>query len=104
MSIISTSLYELYSVAIPEHFESFALKNYIDFVAPTFDLQRVSIYNKTEFLYYSSTIKLFLFLILIKWSYLSFMTLLLYQGVILNLVAVVARKSMQDITRIGTSN
>jgi hypothetical protein len=68
-SIIFIFLHKLYFAAIPEHSESFALKSYVNVVAHALDLQRVSINNETEFLYYSSTIKLFLSLMLIKWSY-----------------------------------
>jgi hypothetical protein len=66
-------------MATPRHPKSLLLENHVRIVTLTSDLQRVSFYNITDFLYYSSTTKLLLFLILIKGSYPSSKALYLYR-------------------------
>jgi hypothetical protein len=56
--------YKLYSVATPEHSKPLLLKNHVRIVAFTPDLQRVSFYSITEFLYHSSTTEPIISLIL----------------------------------------
>jgi hypothetical protein len=58
--------YKLYSVATPGHLEPLLLENHVRIIALTPDLQRVSFYSVTDFLYYSSTTELILSLILNK--------------------------------------
>jgi hypothetical protein len=53
-------------VATPGHPEPLLLENHVRIVALTPDLQRVSFYNVTGFLYHSTTTELLLSLILIK--------------------------------------
>jgi len=65
-SISPIFFYTLCSVATPGHPESLLLENHVHIVALTPDLQRVSFYSVTEFLYYSSTTELILSLILYK--------------------------------------
>jgi hypothetical protein len=60
------SFYKLCSVATPRHPEPLLLENHVRIVALTPDLQRVSFYNVTGFLYHSTTTELLLSLILIK--------------------------------------
>ena len=47
------SFYKLYSVATPGHREPLPLENQVRIIALTPDLQRVSFYSVTEFLYHS---------------------------------------------------
>jgi hypothetical protein len=61
--------YKLCSVATPGHPEPLLLENHVRIVAFTPDLQRVSSYSITDFLYHSSTTELLLSLIFIKGSY-----------------------------------
>ena len=75
MSLISFN--KLSSVATPGHPKPLPLPNHLRIVALAPDLERVSIYSVIKFLYHSSTIKLLLLLILIKWLYLSFKALVL---------------------------
>jgi hypothetical protein len=89
---ISYNLYKLCSVATPGHPEPLPLENYVCIVALMPDLQRVSFYSVTEFLYHSSTTELILSLILIKGSYLSSKALLICRKSSLALVAAVACK------------
>jgi hypothetical protein len=84
--------YKLYSVATLRHLEPFLLENHSRIVALTPDLQRVSFYNITDFLYYSSTTELILSLILIKRSYPSSKASPPIQEIVISLVAVVACK------------
>ncbi len=70
-SISPISSYKLYSVANPRHPKPLLLKNRVHIIALTPDLQSVSFYSVIDFLYYSSTTKLILSLILIKEPYLS---------------------------------
>jgi hypothetical protein len=64
-----TFSYELYSVATPGHSKPFLLENHGRIIDLTPDIQRVSIYNIIDFLYYSSIIKRIVSLILMKGSY-----------------------------------
>ena len=64
-------LHKSCSLATPKHSEPLLLEIYVHVIALMSDLQRVSFYNVTEFLYYSSTIKLLLSLILINRFYLT---------------------------------
>jgi hypothetical protein len=64
-------LHKSCSLATPKYSEPLLLENYIRVVTLMSDLQRVSFYNIIEFLYYSSTIKLLLSLILINRFYLT---------------------------------
>jgi hypothetical protein len=61
--------YKLCSVATPRYPKPLLLQNRIYIIALILDLQRVSFYNIIVFLYYSSTTKLILSLILLKESY-----------------------------------
>ena len=61
--------YKLYSMATPRHSNPLLLKNHVYIVAIISDLQRVSFYSITDFLYHSSTTELIPSLILIKGSY-----------------------------------
>jgi hypothetical protein len=70
--------YKLCSMATPAHLKPLLLENHVCIVALTPDLQRVSFYSVTEFLYHSSTTELILSLIFIKGSYPSSKALLLY--------------------------
>ena len=63
--------YKLCSVATPGHPKPLPLENHVRIVALMPDLQRVSLYSVTDFLYHSSTTKLVPSLILIKGSYIS---------------------------------
>jgi hypothetical protein len=58
-------------MATPGHPKPFPLENHIYIIAFTPDLQRVSFYNVTDFLYHNSTTKLLPSLILVKRSYLT---------------------------------
>ena len=69
------SFNKLCSVATPRHPNTLLLLNHLRIVALPPNLERVSIYSIIKFLYHSSTIKLLLLLILIKWLYLSFKAL-----------------------------
>ena len=71
------SFNKLSSVATPGHPEPLPLPNHLRTVALAPDLEKVSIYNVIKFLHHSSTIKLLLLLILIKWLYLSLKALVL---------------------------
>ena len=62
-TLISHIFYKLCSVAIPRHPKPLPLENHVTL---TPNLQGASIYSVLEFLYYSSTTKLILFLILYK--------------------------------------
>ena len=84
--------YSLCPMAIPRYLKPLLLENHVHIVALTPDLQRVSFYSVTEFLYHSSTTKLILSLILIKGSYPSFKALLLYRKIVISLVAAVVCK------------
>ena len=77
--------YKFYSVATPRHPKPFPLENHGCIVALISDLQRVSFYSITDFLYHSFTTELILSLILIKGSYLSSKALLLYRKSLLAL-------------------
>jgi hypothetical protein len=66
ISISSIVLYKSCSVATPKHSEPLLLENYVYIVVLTPDLRRVFFYNATELLYYSSTIKFLLALILME--------------------------------------
>ena len=79
-------------MAIPRYLKPLLLENHVHIVALTPDLQRVSFYSVTEFLYHSSTTKLILSLIFIKGSYPSFKALLLYRKIVISLVAAVVCK------------
>jgi hypothetical protein len=68
-SISLIIFYKLCSVATLGHPKSLSLENHGCIVALTPDLQRVSFYSVTDFLYHSSTTKLLLSLIFIKGSY-----------------------------------
>jgi hypothetical protein len=69
-----------------EHSRLFYLENYARMPAFSPDLQRVCLHAATEFLHYSTTIKLLLLLKLIKGSYPSLRVLLRYlQDVIYNI-------------------
>jgi hypothetical protein len=59
-------LYKSCSIATAEHSKPLLLENYVDIVALSPNLQRVSIHCATELLYHSSTIELLLSLIFIK--------------------------------------
>jgi hypothetical protein len=72
------SFYKLYSVATPGHSEPLLLLYHLRIVVLAPDLQRVSFYSVIKFLYHSSTIKLLLLLIRIKWLYLCFQALVLF--------------------------
>ncbi len=63
--------YKIYSVATPGHPEPLPLENHVRIIAFTPDLQRVSFYSVTDFLYHSSTTELLPSLILVKRSYLT---------------------------------
>jgi hypothetical protein len=76
---------KLYSVATPGHPEPLLLENHVRIIALTPDLQRVSFYSITNFLYYNFTAEFILSLILIKWSYPSSKTLYLYRKSLLAL-------------------
>src|SRR2546421_4422895 len=79
-SLISPKIfYKLYSMATPGHPKPLLLQNHVHIVALTPDLQRVSFYSITGFLYHSSTTELIISLILIKGSYLSSKALYLYR-------------------------
>jgi hypothetical protein len=58
--------YEFIPVATPGHPEPLLLENHGYIIALTPDLQRVSYYNITDFLYHSSTTELLLSLTLVK--------------------------------------
>jgi hypothetical protein len=68
-SISPIFFYKLCSMATPGHPEPLLLENHVRIVALTLDLQRVSFYSVTDFLYHSSTTELLPSLILIKGSY-----------------------------------
>ena len=57
-SISPIIFYKLYSVATPGHPKLFPLENHVRIVALTPDLQRVSFYIVTVFLYQSATTEL----------------------------------------------
>ena len=58
--------YKLCFVATPRHPKPLLLENHIYIVTLTPDLQRVSFYSITDFLYYNSITELISFLILYK--------------------------------------
>src|ERR1035438_7502170 len=70
-SISPISSYKLYSVATPGHPKPLLLENHVHIIALTPDLQIVSFYSVTDFLYHSSTTELLPSLILVKRSYLT---------------------------------
>jgi hypothetical protein len=65
-SISPIIFYKLSSVASPGYPKPLQLENRVCIIALTPDLQRVSFYSATEFLYHSSTTELILSLILYK--------------------------------------
>ena len=95
--------YKLCSVATPKHPKRLLLENRIYIVALTPDLQRVSFYSIIAFLYYSSTTKLILSLILLKESYLSSKALILYKKSLLATWCSSGQNSRKVATQICTS-
>src|SRR5438876_5226657 len=99
--IFNIILYKSCAVATPKHLGPCPPKNYVRTIAFPPILQRVSFCSVTKFLHYSTTIKLWPLIILIKGSYSSLRVSLRYWDIIISLVSAVARKFM---LRIGTSN
>jgi hypothetical protein len=97
------TFYKLYSIATPRHPKPFLLENCIYIIALTPNLQRVSIYNIIVFLYYSSTTKLRLSLILLKESYLKSKTLTLCKKSLLAIWCYCGQNLSKVAMRISTS-
>jgi hypothetical protein len=89
-------LYKSCSIAAPKHSNPLPPENYPCIIALAPGLWNVSVYSKIEFLPHSSTIELLSLLILIKRSYPSFRTLLLWLAIVISLMAAVACRFMQD--------
>ena len=95
-------LYKSCSIATFRYFKPLLLEIYVRVVALAPDLQRVPFYNIIKFLYYSSTIKLLLLLILIKGLYPSFKALVLCQKSRLALWLLQYVNLCKVVTRFGT--
>jgi hypothetical protein len=96
--------YKLYSVATPGYPKSLLLENHVRIVTLTPDLQRVSFYSVTGFLYYSFTTELILSRILIRGSYLSSKALLLYRKLLSALWLLWHADSYKIAMRVSTSD
>jgi hypothetical protein len=94
---------KLCSVATSRHSNTLPLPNHLRIVALPSDLERVSIYSIIKFLYHSSTIKLLLLLILIKWLYLSLKALVLRWKSRSALWLLWHANLYKDATRVGTA-
>ena len=94
---------KLCSVATPRHPNTLPLPNHLRIVALPPDLEMVSIYSIIKFLYHSSTIKLLLLLILIKWLYLSLKALVLRWKSRSALWLLWHANLYKDATRVGTA-
>lgn len=88
-------LYKSCAIATLKHLEPVLPKNYVRFVAFTFNLQRALFYSITVFLHYSTTIKLLPPTKFIKGCYLSLRASLMCWDVIISLIYTEARKFMQ---------
>ena len=82
--------YKLYSMATSGYLKALLLENHVHIVAFTPDLQRVSFYSVTEFLYHSFTTELILSLILYKGVLFELQGLTTMQEIVISLVAAVA--------------
>jgi hypothetical protein len=89
-------LYKSCSIAAPKYSNPLPPENYPRIIALAPGLWNVSVYSKIEFLPHSSTIELLSLLILIKRSYPSFRTSLLWLAIVMSLMAAVACRFMQD--------
>ena len=96
-------LYKLYSITSSKYSKPFLLEHYICIITLTPNLQKVSIYSIIEFLYYISTIKLVLLLILIKRSFPSFRASLLCQKSLSALLSGVEPLEASATPRLATS-
>jgi hypothetical protein len=95
ISVPPKHLYKSCFIATLEYSKSLPPENYLYIIALASNLWNVSVYSKKGLLHYSSTIEFLLPLILIKRSYPSFRTLLLWREIVMSLIAVVARRFMQ---------
>jgi len=79
-------------MATPGHPRPLVLENHVHIVALTPDLQRVSFYSITEFLYYSSTTELILSLILYQGVLSELQGLTIMQEIVISFAATMACK------------
>jgi len=81
--------YKLCSIVTVKHLKPLLLENHIHIVAFIPDLQRVSFYSIIDFLYYSSTIKPILSLMLYKGILSKALSLTLIQKIVISLITAV---------------
>jgi hypothetical protein len=79
-------------MATPGHPRPLVLENHVHIVALTPDLQRVSFYSITEFLYYSSTTELILSLILYQGVLSELQGLTIMQEIVISFAATMVCK------------